>query len=113
MERTRRLRKGTEFDTAYSKGTVVGSPLLAVRYVPNGLDVTRWGFAVGKRLAKRAVVRNRTKRRIREIARGLDVANGFDVIVVARAPALVAGHAALVEGLTAALVRAGVTGRQP
>ena len=40
------------------------------------------------------------------------MANGFDVIVVARAPALVAGHAALVEGLIAALVRAGVTGRQ-
>ena len=106
MERARRLRKGTEFDTAYSKGTVVGSSLFAVRYVQNGLTETRWGFAVGKRIARKAVDRNRAKRRIREVARGLSVAQGVDLIVVARAPSLIATASELSEGLRSVLERA-------
>ncbi|MEO6397824.1 MAG: ribonuclease P protein component [Tepidiformaceae bacterium] len=110
MERARRLRKGTEFDTAFSKGTVIGSSLLAVRYVANGSGVTRWGFAVGKRLAKRAVVRNRLKRRIREVARRLDVAPGYDFVVVARPALLVAERSAIEPGLRRVLDRAGLLG---
>lgn len=70
--------------------------------------MTRWGFAVGKRIAKRAVVRNRAKRRIREIARGLGVRSGVDIIVVARAPALVASSAQLADALVGLLTRAGL-----
>ncbi|MEP7215806.1 MAG: ribonuclease P protein component [Anaerolineaceae bacterium] len=106
MERARRLRKGTEFDTAYSKGTVVGSSLFAVRYVRNGTMETRWGFAVGKRIARKAVDRNRAKRRIREFARGLGVVQGFDIVVVARAPSLVASTPELRDGLRRVLERA-------
>ncbi|MEP6871610.1 MAG: ribonuclease P protein component [Anaerolineaceae bacterium] len=106
MERARRLRKGTEFDTAYSKGTVVGSSLFAIRYVHNGSTQTRWGFAVGKRIARKAVDRNRAKRRIREIARGLSVIQGVDLIVVARTPSLVATAPELFEGLRSVLRRA-------
>ena len=50
-----RLRKGREFDTAYSKGTVTNGPLFVVRVFPNGLGHNRWGFAVGKKLAPSAV----------------------------------------------------------
>ncbi len=108
MERARRLRKGTEFDTAYSKGTVVGSPLFAVRFIPNNLGHTRWGFAVGKRIAKHAVDRNRAKRRIRELARVLPISPGYDLILVARAPSLAAKPAELSQALGRLLVRAGL-----
>ncbi len=106
MERARRLRKGEEFDTAYRKGTVTGGPLLALRRTPNGLEVTRWGFAVGKRLSKRAVVRNRTKRRLREAARVIPVVPGYDVIVTARQGATEAPFAELRAALLALLKRA-------
>ncbi|KAA0223285.1 ribonuclease P protein component [bacterium] len=105
MERARRLRKGDEFDTAYREGTVTGGPLLALRRVPNGLDVTRWGFAVGKRLSKRAVVRNRTKRRLREAARMIAVVPGFDLIVTARQGATEASFAELRAALVGLLRR--------
>lgn len=84
MKRAERLRKGREFDTAYSKGTVVSGPLLVVRVLPNDLDYSRWGFAVGKRLAKHATTRNRIKRRLRELVRTLPVQPGYDVIMTAR-----------------------------
>lgn len=105
MERQQRLRKGAEFDTVYRKGTVTGGPLLALRRLPNEAGVTRWGFAVGKKLSKRAVERNRTKRRLREAARRLPVLPGFDLIVTARQGAIEASFAQLRAALIGVLER--------
>ena len=88
MERSWRLRKGLEFDTAYAKGTVTNGPLLIVRALPNGVGHPRWGYAVGKRIAKSAVVRNRARRRLREAAAGVGDVGGWDFVVTARARAL-------------------------
>lgn len=106
MERACRLRKGPEFDRVYSEGTVVSGPLFVVRHRPNGGLPARWGFAVGKRLAKKAVVRNRLKRRMREAARSLAVCDGSDVIVTARVGALGSPFADLRRSLEKQLRRA-------
>lgn len=111
MERERRLKKGTEFDTAYREGTVVSGPLVVIRHRGNDLGVTRWGFAVGKRLAKAAVERNHTRRRLREAARVLGVAPGHDIIVTARGGALRAPFGELSEALERGLRRAGLATR--
>lgn len=79
-----RLRKGREFDRVYSEGTVINGPLFVVRAAPNELGVCRWGFAVGKKLAPSAVVRNRTRRRLREAARLSPMPAGFDIVLTAR-----------------------------
>lgn len=106
MERARRLRKGSEFDTAYSEGTVIGGPLLVLRVRANGLGIARWGFAVGKRIAPLATQRNRTKRVVREAARQIAVEPGWDIVVTARGAALdisaVAADAAIRRGLAKA-----------
>ena len=98
-----RLRKGREFDTAYSKGTVTNGPLFVVRVFPNGLDHNRWGFAVGKKLVPSAVDRNRVRRRLREAIRALEPARpgaaGFDGIVTAKARASHANWDQLVSEL--------------
>ena len=65
---------------------------------------------MGKRIAKKAVDRNRAKRRIREIARGLNVVQGVDIIVVARAPSLIVTSAELADGLSRVLERARLLG---
>lgn len=108
MKRAERLRKGREFDTAYSKGIVVSGPLLVVRVLPNGLDYSRWGFAVGKRLAKHATDRNRIKRRLRELVRTLAVRTGYDVIVTARNGAPEATSNRLKVALSTVLAKAGL-----
>ncbi len=53
------------------------------------------GIATGKRLDRRAVVRNRVRRRLREAVRELPLSDGYDVVVLARHPALTLGFAAL------------------
>lgn len=113
MERARRLRKGSEFDTVYQKGTVVSGPLLVVRHLPNADGPTRWGFAVGKRISKKAVERNLIRRRLREGARLLPVAPGRDIVVTARARALEASFSELQAALAALLKRAGLLEEAP
>jgi len=108
VQRAYRLRKGPEFDSVYAKGTVVGGPLLVLRHLPNDLGHPRWGFAVGKRLAKQAVKRNRTRRKLREVARLLAIDASADFVVTARKEAMVATAHQLREALTRSLKRAGV-----
>ena len=108
MDRAHRLPKGSAFDRAYREGTVTGGPLVVLRVIPNETGATRWGFAVGKRISKRAVVRNRIRRRLREAARTLPVYEGYDIVVTARNPALDASYADLLRGLSRGVKRAGV-----
>lgn len=108
MERTQRLRKGDEFDTAYREGTVVGGPLLVLRHLDRDTGTVRWGFAVGKRLARHAVDRNRAKRRLREAARQVSVPPGHDIILTARAGALTADFPTLKAAIERAVYRAGL-----
>jgi ribonuclease P protein component len=103
-----RLRKGKEFDTVYREGAVVAGPLAVVRYRPNDLGVTRWGFAVGKRAAKLASSRNRLRRQLREICRSLPALSGLDIVVTARGRALEVSFSELTLGLQRLLERAGV-----
>jgi ribonuclease P protein component len=70
---------------------------------------SRFAFAAGKRVGK-AVVRNRAKRRMREIVRLRlnDLAPGSDCLFIARPGAAEATYAELEEALTALLTRAGL-----
>ena len=109
MERAARLRKGSEFDTVYSKGTVVSGPLLALRYIPNDAGHVRWGFAVGKRTAKLATDRNRTKRRLREASERVLLIRSIDIVVTARHGAPQATYDQLAEALARLLRKSGLT----
>jgi len=100
-----RLRKRSDFSQVYATGRSWPHPLLVVRTRPNGLDVSRFGFAIGKRLGK-AVVRNLIRRRLREILRQTRVVPGFDLVIIGRPPVVSATYAALREGLLQVLQRA-------
>lgn len=103
MKRANRLRKGAQFDTVYSQGTVIGGPLLVVRWIPNDAGVTRWGFAVGKRLAKQATRRNRTKRRLKAAADSTLMRQSIDIVVTARQGAIEATQSELLAAVTRAV----------
>lgn len=71
----------------------------------NGLEQSRFGFAVGKRVGK-AVVRNKVKRRLRAAVGQLRPTGGWDVLITARAPAATVGYDELVRALADLFVRA-------
>lgn len=77
-----RLLKRTEFRKVYEQGERRSGQLAAVFYCPNGLGRTRLGITVPVRVGN-AVVRNRIKRRVREVFRGerSSIPEGWDVVL--------------------------------
>jgi ribonuclease P protein component len=79
-----------------------------------GRQPLRIGFSISKKTAKKASVRNRLKRRLREISRRVVVPilrkdALYDVVVVARASAPEAGFATLAQEMTELFKQAKVT----
>ena len=79
------LKENYEFRRMYAKGKSGVSPCLVVYCRPNHRAHNRLGITVGAKLGH-AVVRNRVRRRLREIVRLNEPAlkQGFDMVVVAR-----------------------------
>ena len=80
-----RLSRPSDFKRVYSEGHSWADRLLVLYWAPNGLPTSRFGFSVSRRVGG-AVVRNRTKRLMREAVRGfIDlVPPGRDVVLIAR-----------------------------
>jgi ribonuclease P protein component len=72
-----------DFDRVFQRGRHNSGRLLALRSIANEQDLTRYAFAISKRVGN-AVVRNRVRRRLREILRALPVREGFDVVLTLR-----------------------------
>jgi ribonuclease P protein component len=83
MQRRSRLTGNKRFSQIHQEGRSVANRFLVVRVLPNGLDYSRFGFMVSKRLGN-AVTRNKVKRRLREVVRQTPVKPGWDAIFIAR-----------------------------
>ena len=86
------LKKNYEFRRVYSKGKSGVSPFLVVYARANHSGKNRMGVTVSTKLGG-AVVRNRIRRRLRELYRlSLPrLRRGYDVVLVGRSRALRAG----------------------
>ena len=75
-----------EFDRVYRNGRRRTSRQFIVFSAPNGLERSRFGMSIGRALGG-AVVRNRIRRRLREILRQhrQEISSGWDIILHPRA----------------------------
>ena len=83
MQSRFRLSGNKRFSQIHQEGRSVANNLLVVRVLPNGLDHNRFGFMVSKRLGN-AVIRNKVKRRLREVVRQTALKSGWDAVFIAR-----------------------------
>jgi ribonuclease P protein component len=99
------LRSPADFDALQQLGRSRSHRLVTVRIRRNDLDRNRYGIATGRRLGT-AVERNRVRRRVRDILRGLDgtIEVGRDILVVARPDSASASYLELAAALAKLLV---------
>lgn len=100
-----RLRKHAQYCRVQSKGRRVGGKFLLFIFSPSSLVHARFGLTVSKRVGK-AVIRNKVKRRLREILRHhKNVLCGLDVVVIAKNNAASASFVSLKQDVTELLER--------
>ena len=83
------LKKNSVFRRLYAKGKSAVTPYLVLYARPNRLGENRLGYTVSVKIGH-AVVRNRVRRRLREIYRlnAPRLRQGYDLVIVARSRAV-------------------------
>ncbi len=97
------LNLNSQFKRIYSKGKSCVRPTLVVYSRQNSLGFNRLGITVSKKIGK-AVIRNRAKRRLREVFRNelFLLKNGYDFILVARGKTAYANFSTLTHDFLSA-----------
>jgi ribonuclease P protein component len=107
------LRSAVAFRAIQTDSRSRSHPLLLLRYRGNGLERSRFGISTSRRLGP-AVVRNRQRRRLRTILRGIapSVVPGSDVLLVLRPAAAAASQAELEPAVVGLMRGAGLLAAQ-
>lgn len=109
LARANRLRLGRDIDRVYRQGRYGRGELLAVKMLKRPSGATRAVVIVGKKVSKKAVVRNRIRRRLTELLASdwQQITPQCDIVVTVYADASAIPVDRLKRDLTLALSRAG------
>lgn len=112
LAREQRLRSAADIARVYKRGVYGGSAgALSIKAVKSGRALNRAVVVVGKKVSKKAVVRNRIRRRLAEILRPrlTTAAPGWDIVLSVHTDISTLSAADLTAHVSRALDRAGVT----
>lgn len=103
------LRGSEEFQRVFKGGRSLANRVAVLYFLPNGVGKVRSGLVTSRKLGK-AVVRNRVRRRFREVLRRHRAAlgGGWDIVIVARRRSREAPWPEIEGSLVALLKQAGV-----
>ncbi len=109
LKEAQRLRSSKEFRKVYLEGRGVRGRFLILRFKKGEGKKTRFGLAPARKI-KNAVMRNRLKRRMREICRAhQDVIKGnYDIVINISSNATNASYGELVKDFLYVMGRAGL-----
>lgn len=99
------LTKRTQYSLVYQEGRTWVDALLVMKAMLNGLDLSRCGFSVTKKVGS-AVQRNRLKRLLREVTRSLLIKPGWDIVFIVRPVAVAADYHQMERAATKLLTQA-------
>ena len=90
LSKNNRLHKDKEIKSLIHKGQTFFLPEFVIKFQKNNSEARRFSFVISTKVDKKAVVRNRLKRQLREVARCLlpDINPGFDILIIAKKQAL-------------------------
>jgi len=113
LPRQNRLATDKDFARLFKSGRFFDGPGIGLKAVAAGPGVLRLGFAVGVKVAKRAVARNLIKRRLREIVRKRlpSMRTGCHLVFIAKPGAADLEFADLEKAVDILLKKSGVIAR--
>lgn len=81
-----RLTKNRDFEKIWQKGKSFFIKEIGIKFLSNNLDCSRFGMVVPNKIIKKAVLRNKVKRRLRDIIKSKlpFIKEGVDCIILAR-----------------------------
>jgi len=84
LPQNNRLKKKKDFERVFKKGKGFKEDFLTLKTAKNDLKFSRFGFVVSQKVSKKATVRNKIKRVLREIIeKNLPlIKKGNDVLIV-------------------------------
>lgn len=110
LPKTNRLKKKKDFDFIFKKGKGFKSALFVVKMAENKLGAPRFGFIISSKISKKAVDRNKIRRRASEAIR-LSLQNikqGYDVVFIALKAAKTATKGEIEESIVQLLKKGGL-----
>jgi ribonuclease P protein component len=86
LKRKYRLTKNKDFEKIVKKGKSYFSDEIVLKWIENGLPFSRFGIVVSLKVDKKATIRNKIKRRIRDIlSKNLEMIKaGYDILILTR-----------------------------
>ena len=87
LSKLNRLKKKRDFEAVFKKGRSFKNNLLIIKLTANKLKESRFGFIVSQKISKKAVVRNKVRRRLSEsVGKNLKlIKGGLDVVLISLA----------------------------
>ncbi|OHA02894.1 MAG: ribonuclease P protein component [Candidatus Sungbacteria bacterium RIFCSPLOWO2_02_FULL_54_10] len=109
MKSSGRLGRGADLDLVLQRGRRLSHPLFSVAWRANGTKGQRFALIVPRTVDKRATVRNRLRRRMREFMRvhAGALAPPRDIAITCRREAAAATRKAFYEALEELIARLG------
>jgi ribonuclease P protein component len=86
LPRQHRLTKNKDFENVARNGRGVFGKGLGIKWLKNNLLVSRFGIVVSLKVSKKAVIRNKIKRRLRAIVwqEIKKIKSGYDIIILTK-----------------------------
>ena len=86
LSKENRLKKKKDFERVFKLGKGCQEGFLFLKATKNNLEASRFGFIVSQKISKKAVVRNKVKRRLRAIIRKNlpRIKKGLDIVLITR-----------------------------
>lgn len=86
LPKKNRITQKKDFEHMLKQSITINNKFFVVKYKPNHLDLSRFAFIISNKISKKAVERNKIRRRMREIIRtNIEfIPKGFDIIFLTK-----------------------------
>jgi ribonuclease P protein component len=109
LARAQRLRTSSDINRVYARGKYGSAQNLHIKLLKTGLPTSRVTIVVSKKVAKRAVIRNRIRRRVSALFEEVwqTLTGTYDIVVVIREDVSELPKADLLKQIRSSLVKVG------